>query len=254
MKKCFVIQPFDDDVFDVRYDAVFAPAIKDAGAEPYRVDRDPSVGTPIQEIENGIKYSELCFAEITTDNPNVWYELGFAYAIHQQVLLVCSNERQSRYPFDIQHRTVIPYKTGSPQGFDELKKKIIQRVKAILQNSINFSRLTEKSLLSDSEGLSNYETVALGIIFRESMLTNGSTSAWNINNIMQKEGFSEMAVGIALKLLLGKSMIEMNKEKDDYGAEYSIFKTSLKGETWILNNQDKFTLKNKIDIDPDLPF
>lgn len=78
MKKCFVIQPFDNDMYDERYDSVFAPAIMQAELEPYRVDRDPSVGVPIQEIEKGIRNSELCFAEISTDNPNVWYELGFA--------------------------------------------------------------------------------------------------------------------------------------------------------------------------------
>ncbi|MBU0719064.1 MAG: hypothetical protein KJ749_12505 [Planctomycetes bacterium] len=44
MGRCFVIQPFDDGgEFDKRYEDVFLPAIRDAGLEPYRVDRDPSV-------------------------------------------------------------------------------------------------------------------------------------------------------------------------------------------------------------------
>ena len=51
MKRCFVIQPFDRGVFEKRYREVFAPAIKDTGLEPYRVDRDPSAGIPINEIE-----------------------------------------------------------------------------------------------------------------------------------------------------------------------------------------------------------
>ena len=40
MGRCFVIQPFDQGPFDKRYDDVFAPAICDAGLEPYRVDRN----------------------------------------------------------------------------------------------------------------------------------------------------------------------------------------------------------------------
>jgi len=72
MGKCFVMQPFDGGVFDKRYDDVFAPAIIDTGLEPYRVDRDPGVSIPIHDIETGIRKSDICLAEITTDNPNVW--------------------------------------------------------------------------------------------------------------------------------------------------------------------------------------
>ena len=95
MNRCFVMQPFDRGVFDKRYDDVFAPAIRDAGLEPYRVDRDPSVSIPIDEIELGIKRSEICLAEITTDNPNVWFELGFTIAVPKEVVLICSEERKS---------------------------------------------------------------------------------------------------------------------------------------------------------------
>ena len=66
------MQPFDGGTFDKRYESVFAPAIKAAKIEPYRVDRDPSVSIPIQEIESGIRNSDICLADITTDNPNVW--------------------------------------------------------------------------------------------------------------------------------------------------------------------------------------
>jgi len=75
------MQPFDEAVFDKRYADVFEPAIQEAGLEPYRVDRDPGVSIPIQDIEDGIRTAELCFAEITTDNPNVWFELGYAIAV-----------------------------------------------------------------------------------------------------------------------------------------------------------------------------
>jgi hypothetical protein len=59
---------------------VFKPAIEEAGLEPYRVDRDPSVSIPINDIEKGIRDAAVCFADITLDNPNVWFELGYALA------------------------------------------------------------------------------------------------------------------------------------------------------------------------------
>ena len=59
---------------------MYQPAIKAAGLEAYRVDRDPGVEVPIEAIEDGIRTATVCLADITTDNPNVWYELGFAFA------------------------------------------------------------------------------------------------------------------------------------------------------------------------------
>jgi hypothetical protein len=92
MNRCFVMQPFDGGTFDKRFEAIFSPAIIEANLEPYRVDRDPSVSVPIQEIEKGIRDADICLADITTDNPNVWFELGFAFAIPHEVVLVCSDE------------------------------------------------------------------------------------------------------------------------------------------------------------------
>jgi hypothetical protein len=121
MPTCFVMQPFDDGPFDRRYTDVIDPAIRAAGLEPYRVDKDPTVSIPIQDIEQGIRDSALCLADITLDNPNVWFELGFAIATGKEVVLICSNDRTTRFPFDVQHRTIIKYTTASTSDFEKLK-------------------------------------------------------------------------------------------------------------------------------------
>ena len=107
MATCFVIQPFDRGVYDKRYVDVFRPSIEAAGLDPYRVDEDPSVAIPIRDIERGIRNAEVCFAEISTDNPNVWFELGYAIAARKPVVMVCSESR-IRFPFDVAHRTIVP--------------------------------------------------------------------------------------------------------------------------------------------------
>ena len=78
--KCFVIQPFSP-TYDARFADTFEPAILNAGMKPYRVDRDPAVSIPIEEIETNIGSSACCFAEISEDNPNVWFELGYAIGL-----------------------------------------------------------------------------------------------------------------------------------------------------------------------------
>lgn len=76
---CFVIQPFDS-TFDKRYTDVYEPAIKASGLIPYRVDRDPSAKNLIEQIESRIDGAKICVVDISIDNPNVWYELGYAFA------------------------------------------------------------------------------------------------------------------------------------------------------------------------------
>jgi hypothetical protein len=144
MATCFVIQPFDSGKFDKRYDDVYQPAIKAAGLDAYRVDRDPGVDVPIEAIEDGIRDAAVCLADITTDNPNVWYELGFAFASGRPVIMVCSDERTSaKYPFDIQHRTVIGYKPESPSDFSKLQVALTERIKAVLNKTEVIRQLSE---------------------------------------------------------------------------------------------------------------
>jgi hypothetical protein len=98
---CFLIQPFDDGgMFDKRYSEVLRPAIEAAGLEPYRVDEDPTVSIPIDEIQRRIGEAAVCLADISNDNPNVWFELGFAIARRKEAVMICSKSR-TRFPFDV---------------------------------------------------------------------------------------------------------------------------------------------------------
>ena len=87
---CFVIQPFDGGRFDKRFTDVYSKAIEKAGLEPYRVDRDASASIPVQQIEAAISGAVVCLADITLDNPNVWFELGYRLALNKEICIICS--------------------------------------------------------------------------------------------------------------------------------------------------------------------
>ena len=252
------MQPFDNGPFDKRYGSVFAPAIKAAGVDPYRVDHDPAVSIPIIDIENGIRDSELCFADITTDNPNVWFELGFALAIPREVVLACSEERKTKHPFDVQHRSIITYKTGAPQDFDELKQKITKRVQAVLKKNEELGRVFARSVVKDTEGLNQHELVALATVMQNSFLSNGYVAGYHIRNDMNRAGFTDLAVSLALKTLELKRMISTDLWTDAQDGEpYAVYKVSAQGEQWLIDNQDKLTLRMEpIERPPDndVPF
>lgn len=260
MSKCFVIQPFDKGTFDKRYDDIFAPAIKGAGLKPYRVDRDPSVSIPIKEIENEIRRSDICLAEISTNNPNVWFELGFAIAVPKEIVLICSDQRKSKFPFDIQHRSIIEYKSESSQDFEKLQKNITQRIKAVLKKQEEIGSISSMSPVAETEGLTQHEMVALVTVMQNTFISIGGVSAHTIKEDMNKAGFTDIAVSLALKSLGQKGMLNSDTEQDEGGYSFVVYNITSNGENWLLNNQDKITLKEKIKkdttsvLEEDVPF
>lgn len=260
MNRCFCIQPFDGGIFDKRFDDVFKPAIEAAGLEPYRVDRDPTVSIPIEDIEKGIKNSDICFAEITTDNPNVWFELGFAIAVPKNVVMVCSDERKAKFPFDIQHRSIITYKTESTRDFEELKEKITERILAYLKKEVELSKTKKISIVAETEGLSQHEMVALVAIMQNSFAEEDAVSTYIVKSDMNNAGFTDIAVSLALKLLAQKGFISSRLEQDYNGNEYFAYVIEETGVDWLMKNQEKLVLQKEVEKpdstnnDEDLPF
>jgi hypothetical protein len=258
MDKCFVIQPFDHDKFDKRYDDVFEPAIQKANLEAYRIDRDISVRIPIDEIEKGISESSICFAEITLDNPNVWYELGFAFACGKDVVMVCSDERQGKFPFDIQHRQVITYKTSSKSDFEFLEDTITKKLDA-LKNKSKFVNTLISTPVIETEGLKSHEIALLILIMENQMASDDSTSVYILKDSMNKAGYTDIATSVAIRTLVKQGKIETAKKLDDYNSgEYIVCRLTERGESWVLDNQQQLQFrlpdKNPQSDDDGLPF
>jgi nucleoside 2-deoxyribosyltransferase len=260
MGKCFVIQPFDKGRFDKRYADVFAPAISDTGLEPYRIDRDPSVSIPIEDIQAGIESCEACLAEISTDNPNVWFELGYAIASQREVVLICSEERTSHFPFDVQHRSIIKYSTESPQDFKKLQKQITARLKALLQRKTQLSQVSQMSSVAKLEGLEQWEIATLVAVAQQINDPSDGISAYRVREDMEKAGFTKLAATLGLKALLDKKMLETFQDNDYDGSKYTAYRVTDRGMSWLFANQNKLTLRQEntdnmpLPDDDDIPF
>jgi nucleoside 2-deoxyribosyltransferase len=242
MTTCFVIQPFDEGPFDKRYEDVFVPAINAAGLEPYRVDRDPSAVIPIEEIEKGIRRADACLADISTPNPNVWFELGYAIAASKPVVLVCVYEKDKRFPFDIQHRSVITYRTESARDFQELARQISAKLSAALRKEDRLGQLAASSVIADVEGLSPIEIVALVTVAENADAPDEPVSIWSIRQDMERSGYTRIAVTIGLTSILRKGMLESERRVDEYDQPYVVYTVTPFGMQWLMNNQEKLIL------------
>ena len=242
MPICFAIQPFDSGKFDKRFKETFAPAITTAGFEPYRVDEDPRAEVLIASIEDGIRSAAVCLADITTDNPNVWFELGYAFAANRPVVMVCSNERTGKYPFDIQHRKVIPYKTEAESDFKALSDAIVERLRAVAERGETLQQIAESAPVAPVSGLSQIEVTILAVAAGASLPGIGF-GLWSLQNDAEKAGLSKAGVSLAVKRLLRKDFLEF-KLVEEYGQEpYSGAAISDKGWEWIDANEEKFILR-----------
>lgn len=247
MPTCFVIQPFDKGgPYDKRYADVLVPAIKEAGLEPYRVDEDPGATVLIDDIEKGIRGAEVCLADITANNPNIWYEVGFAFANGKPVVLICHDPRPEPFPFDIRHRSIISYTLHSSRDFDRLKSEIVKRLKAQVERAEKLQTVAAMSQMRSTEGLSSHEIAALVTIMSQRVGPTSGMSVYVLKEDMKRSGYTPIASGLALESLARKEMIEYFEEMDyDNRETYPACRLTAKGIDWLLENQNQFRMRNK---------
>lgn len=256
MATCFMIQPFDSGKFDKRYCDIYKPAIEAAGLEAYRVDQDPGVQVPIDSIEKGIRQAAVCLADITADNPNVWYELGFAYAAGKPVVMVCSEERTgNKYPFDIQHRSIIPYLADAPSDFDKLRASLTSKMAAIIKQDAVLEKIAEESPVTSIHGLSSPEIVVLAVIAGDVFLPNMSTSVYSAKHAAERAGITNMGFNLAVRRLLQKKFIcEQDVHENGIEDSFAGLAVADLGWEWIDANEAQFVLTRTEKNEDDLPF
>ena len=192
---CFVIQPFDNGKYDSRYRDIIKPAIESCGFYAYRVDEDYSVEVPISAIESKIKEASFVIAEISTDNPNVWFEVGFALANSKLVILMCSDERTSGFPFDIRHRNILSYRTESISDFKECQKRLEDMI---------IARYVGSSTSSEQHEITAEELLVLKFVSRDQKTSFAITSEEKImRNSLNRESISD-----CLKSLIKNGYLE----------------------------------------------
>lgn len=129
-ESCFVMQPFSAPL-GTYYESIFKPAIEQAGLTAVRADDDIfATGKIIDQIWRGINDARVLVAELTSKNPNVFYELGLAHALEKPVVLVSSNEDD--VPFDLRHIRVIVYDVTDPFWGTKLIDKVADNIRAAL--------------------------------------------------------------------------------------------------------------------------
>lgn len=97
--KAFVVMQFSEE-FNALYTDVIKPTCEKFNLRAIRADDTYESGLLINDISRSIKEASVIIADITTDNPNVFYEVGYAHALKKETILL-SDRTRDKLPFDV---------------------------------------------------------------------------------------------------------------------------------------------------------
>lgn len=135
---CFVLMPFGlkpdpangpDIDFDHVYSAVIEPGIRAAGMEPIRGDFEKLGGIIHRPMFERLLLCDFAIADLTTGNPNVFYELGVRHAVRPRTTLTIAADEKA-LPFDVTYLRTLPYRLNERNRFsDEAAKETREKVR-----------------------------------------------------------------------------------------------------------------------------
>lgn len=135
-KVCFVVSPIGQEgtetyqKFRDAYDYVIKSAVKDAGyqLQILRADEINRTGSFIKDILESLFSAFLVIADLTDQNPNVFYELGVRHALCPRTILIAQSVDD--IPSDLREYRTIVYDTSAKGAavFSERLKHFLQEI------------------------------------------------------------------------------------------------------------------------------
>ncbi|OAZ16016.1 hypothetical protein V425_09740 [Lactococcus lactis RTB018] len=118
MKKCFFVTPIGTDnsqerkISDFVMSVYLTPTLKELGYEVVRADTSFSVERIDLSIIDQLKNSDLVIADVSGNNLNVMFELGYRIALEKPYIIIAQNINE--LPFDISSIRTLIYETIAP--------------------------------------------------------------------------------------------------------------------------------------------
>lgn len=123
--------------FNAIYNDLIKPACEAAGLDVLRADEEQVAGDIKTDMFQELLIADLVIADLTLDNPNVWYELGVRHALRARGIVLIQGPRDKQ-PFDIYTDRKFNYslKKGKPDPatLEQDKKALTEMVTETLKS------------------------------------------------------------------------------------------------------------------------
>lgn len=137
----FVIMQIGDPELDQIYEETIAPAVRDAGLTPRRIDLDNAGGLLKSEIVGYLESSAIIVADLTNERPNCYLEVGYVMGLgrHRHLILTVRSDHLPGNPdfvhggpkvhFDLAGYDLLMWSRDDLDGFrGELTNRIQRRL------------------------------------------------------------------------------------------------------------------------------
>ena len=133
----FVVMPYgtkDQIDFNRVYGDLIKPALETAGFEVFRADEEMRAGDIRTDMFQELLLADLVVADLSIDNPNVWYELGVRHALRARGVIGIRC-RRDYMPFDVYTDRALKYQikenpagaaAPDPDRLEDDKKKLAE--------------------------------------------------------------------------------------------------------------------------------
>ena len=127
--------PFRKDFDEIYFDLI-KPTVEHSGIKCERVDEFPDPSHITADIVNCIEDANIIIADLTTRNPNVFYELAIAHSLNKPTIMISQNIGD--VPFDLQNYRVFTYER-TIRGVNKFKEVLTDILNHFLNNEFRFS-------------------------------------------------------------------------------------------------------------------
>jgi hypothetical protein len=124
---CFVIMPFSGDFKNI-YETAIKTAVEEANLRCVRADEIEGTFVIHKQMIDRIDRATVIIADLTGQNANVFYEMGVAHALGNNVILIAQSLQD--VPFDLRVCKIIHYR-NTIGGESELKKQIKESIASL---------------------------------------------------------------------------------------------------------------------------
>lgn len=122
----FVLMPFKPSIRPIFEDHI-APVFKSLGIPATRADQIFGTRPIMDDVVEGVTTARYIIADLTGNNPNVLYEVGFCHALGKDVIILTQDED---VPFDLRHIRYIKYEY-TPRGMRDLEQGLRSTIESL---------------------------------------------------------------------------------------------------------------------------
>lgn len=137
-KICFVIAPIGEEDSEIRersdkvLNYIITPAAEECGYRTVRAERMSRPGIIASQIIEHLLNDDLVVADLTSHNPNVFYELAIRHAVRKPVIQII--EEGERIPFDVAQSRAIRVNHRDLASADSCGRELASQIRSVEQD------------------------------------------------------------------------------------------------------------------------